>query len=719
MPRKRTRKYIPIAWKKKRRKLMIFFGLFVLLGSITLILAVRENWFALGSDEAKKIVPETYSKPVVVSVGKKTLSILPIAGNDVKMVKKDVRYVFEGAYENTDVVQSIYPYKIKEELIFWGKGHPLEFRYKLGNVDKFIVKKDEKGNIKFYDKQTYEKSGELSKIFTIPTPFIEDKVGERSFVDVESRIEGDLLIITVNSDWLKQAVYPVILDPTIEINVLNVYSHPSQGQNWEVEFVTKGKADLKIIPQDQATIDDDEFIGLYCDQNIHEPIILTGDIIYYQNWECSGVGKVIHKTLKAGHHILKFEFSGVEGYAEDWAYNAPVAWYPSSGWTYRRTLHLDHTLVSGTANLSSFPALISFTDTALKASVSGGHVNNENGYDIIFTSSDGTTKLDHEIEKYTGSTGEIIMWARIPILTYANDTEIYIYYGNSSISTSQEAAAAVWDSNYLGVWHLKEDPTGTAPQMIESNNGNSLTATSLVAGDQLACQVDGGLSFNGSSKYATTGNKNVTVQNLSQYTISAWLYTGTLGARKTAWEELNNGTGSRLKFAIDLATAIGKTGTNTYFFFGGRVADADSFTNFAVNDSVAVALSTWYYVVAVFDSVNDVHHVMVNGTDVTNALAKAAIANTVTSQNPRMAARPGTAAEWWNGRIDEMRVSNTMRAVDWSKTEYNNYANQGTGSGKFIRDLGTEQVISIINIKGSTRIKGGTRLNLEDTGEKI
>lgn len=442
-----------------------------------------------------------------------------------------------------------------------------------------------------------------------------------------------------------------------------------------MEFATKGKADLKIIPQDQATIDDDEFIGLYCDENIHEPIILTGDIIYYQNWECNGVGRVIHKTLKAGHHTLKFEFSGAESYTEDWAHNASVVWYSSSDWTYRRTLHLDHALVSGTANLFSFPVLISFTDTALKASVSGGHINSENGYDIIFTSSDGTTKLNHEIEKYTGSTGEIVMWAEIPILTYADDTQIYIYYGNTSISTSQEAAAAVWDSNYLGVWHLKEDPTDTAPQMIESNNGNSLTTTSLVAGDQLACQIGGGLSLDGATKYATTNNKNVTAQNLTQYTISAWLYAGTLGVKETAWEELRNGAATtRLKLGIDLATNIGETGTNTYFFLSGRVLDADSYTYLAVNNSVAVALSTRYYVVAVFDSVNDINHLMVNGTDVTKSLVKTAFSDTVTSQNPRMAARSGTPAsfEFWSGRIDEMHISNTMRAVDWPKTEYNN-----------------------------------------------
>jgi len=323
MPKRKTTRRIPVAWKRKRRKLMIFFGIFVLFGSIILILAVRGNWFALGSDEAKKVIPQFYNQSLEVSVGNKKLTVTPMAGNSVKVTQKDIRYIYEGAYKNTDVIQTNYPYKIKEELIFYALGHPLEFRYKLGNLENFIVEKDREGNIIFYDRQKAKGQTELSRIFTIPAPFIEDKITKRSFTAVKTEIQGDILVISIDPAWMEKATYPVILDPTIEINVLNVYSHPSQGENWEVEFTTKGKADLKIIPADQATINDDEFISLSCDGNMHQPDILANDVLYYKEWECNGIGKVIHKTLKAGHHTLKFEFSGVEGYAEDWAYNNP------------------------------------------------------------------------------------------------------------------------------------------------------------------------------------------------------------------------------------------------------------------------------------------------------------------------------------------------------------------------------------------------------------
>jgi len=110
-----------------------------------------------------------------------------------------------------------------------------------------------------------------------------------------------------------------------ELTILTVYSHPEQGEDWEVEFTTVGRADLKIIPDDQATIDDDEFVGLYCNGEERIPEILPGDIIYYSNWEClprqsgaeagAGIGKVVHYTLVAGYHTLHFEFGDQVAYA--------------------------------------------------------------------------------------------------------------------------------------------------------------------------------------------------------------------------------------------------------------------------------------------------------------------------------------------------------------------------------------------------------------------
>jgi len=137
-------------------------------------------------------------------------------------------------------------------------------------------------------------------------------------------------------------------------------------------------------------------------------------------------------------------------------------------YSYRKSITIQSSQVSGTADHSNFPVLVNLTNGKLRHIDSGGHVTNTNGYDIIFRASDETTQLDHEIEEYDSSTGTVVAWVRIPTLSYDTNTVIYMYYGNTCISTSQENVTGVWDSNYLGVWHLKESGDGTVDEFKDS-----------------------------------------------------------------------------------------------------------------------------------------------------------------------------------------------------------------------------------------------------------
>lgn len=109
-------------------------------------------------------------------------------------------------------------------------------------------------------------------------------------------------------------------DPTygVDITILNVHSHPQAGDNWTVSFETKGTADLTIIPDDQATIDDLNFVSLNCGEE-RTPQILANDIISYPNWSCQEQGQIIHLVNVAAPHTLKFQFGNKIAYA----YNNP------------------------------------------------------------------------------------------------------------------------------------------------------------------------------------------------------------------------------------------------------------------------------------------------------------------------------------------------------------------------------------------------------------
>jgi hypothetical protein len=160
-------------------------------------------------------------------------------------------------------------------------------------------------------------------------------------------------------------------------------------------------------------------------------------------------------------------------------------WYNPS-WTNRKAVTVDHTKVSGGASLANFAVLFSTTDANLKTVANGGKVGKSDGSDILFTAGDGTTKLDHELERYNASTGEVLAWVRIPSLSNATDTALYIYYGNAA-AANQQNPTGVWDSSYKGIWHLSNGTVLNAgDSTANANNGSIIGAGAGAASPRAA-----------------------------------------------------------------------------------------------------------------------------------------------------------------------------------------------------------------------------------------
>ena len=132
------------------------------------------------------------------------------------------------------------------------------------------------------------------------------------------------------------------------------------------------------------------------------------------------------------------------------------------GWQYRKKITIDHTKVNG--NLENFPVLISLTDNDLRDKAQN------DGDDILFMDGPGTAnRRYHEIEYYQDTNGELIAWVNIPNLSSSEDTVIYMYYGNNGCN-SQDYPERVWDPDYVAVYHLG----GSSYIDIEDSTFNNL-----------------------------------------------------------------------------------------------------------------------------------------------------------------------------------------------------------------------------------------------------
>lgn len=126
-------------------------------------------------------------------------------------------------------------------------------------------------------------------------------------------------------------------------------------------------------------------------------------------------------------------------------------------WPFRQSVTISGSL-AGT-NLNNFPVLVAITNAANPIFA----LARSDGADILFTSQDDLTeKLPHEIEYFSAVPGSeaLYAWVRVPELKPGIDTTLFLYYGKPD-SEPQAAPKAVWDDDFLSVYHMREG-TGTA-----------------------------------------------------------------------------------------------------------------------------------------------------------------------------------------------------------------------------------------------------------------
>jgi len=384
-------------------------------------------------------------------------------------------------------------------------------------------------------------------------------------------------------------------------------------------------------------------------------------------------------------------YAGINNAAETYAFMAfgdgvadnPCStggsWWNST-WGRRRRIVFNN---SGQAeNLDDFPVLVKLDSSRID------YARTQNaGQDLRFVDSDNQTVLAHEIEKWDEA-GTSYVWVKVPRINASSSGDfIYMYYDNSGASDGQNASG-VWSNGYGGVWHLKEDPAGPPPQFLDSTaNPNDGTAQNSPV--QAAGQIDGSLSFDGTSDRNVNVPHNATLQFPTNMTVSGWARTTNADGQARLIVAKWNSTGSARNYWL------GKPDASFFRFYVDATQNVGISLGL-INDGL------WHHVVGVADAAAGLLRLYVDGTQRATA-AYGGTSQTGTSVL-QIGNNPDSTAQNWNGGIDEVRVANVARTAAWIRAQHLSMADAFV---TFHSEVGACQLRSI-GSKGNSFYGAGT-----------
>jgi hypothetical protein len=331
----------------------------------------------------------------------------------------------------------------------------------------------------------------------------------------------------------------------------------------------------------------------------------------------------------------------------------------------RKKITIDDAKYTGSDDLINFSFLLRIDNDADLKKAPAGKVQSANGWDIRFTSSDGVTMLPQQVESYDSSTGSILVWILIPRIYGAQNTDIYMYYGDVNYASSNPSIPAVFGSEYIGVYHLG---SGTGRSLFElydatgkGNDGVNNGTTNFAGG-----KIGAASNFNGTNKYITLPNESqFDIPNNGKLTLSGWV---NIASYPTTYTKFIDKKGTNTSWSL-------QRNNNTNGIEMYQDYQSPEFCS-AINSGGITAGSGWHYLVATYD--HEVNNMTVYIDGSAAASSKNVPANQVLQNNNnqvRIGADAGTAANFFNGYIDEVRIQNVARTADWIKFEYDNMNN--------------------------------------------
>lgn len=350
-----------------------------------------------------------------------------------------------------------------------------------------------------------------------------------------------------------------------------------------------------------------------------------------------------------------------------------MAWL--SNWAKRIEITIADTNVD--SNLTDFPILVYLSTSSGTGAADVSAVFDELGSDanrkkIAVTSSDGTTQLYVEIERWDDANEKAWLWVKVPSILATGGATLYLYYDSTKADNTtyigditDAVAQNVWDSNFVFVCHMAQDPNGDASNALKDSTSNAIHATpngSMTSADLVDAVIGKGIDFDGSDDYLSTASANDALNITTTLTLECiFKPNSTLDSSLTDSIGLLSRQHKPTQNQDSYSLLINPNGQLQLGTYGGNIQGTiASWSN-----------ASWHYVAGTYNSTGLVGDLFANG--VKETLTTDNYDTMAGATNSLVIAHLDTAAQIFPGKIDEVRISNIIRPDAWIKaTHYSN-----------------------------------------------
>jgi hypothetical protein len=332
-------------------------------------------------------------------------------------------------------------------------------------------------------------------------------------------------------------------------------------------------------------------------------------------------------------------------------YNGLDSWWDSN-WNNRKKLIFNNS--GQTEDLIEFPILVNLSSSNfdyLKAK--------NDGTDLRFIDEDGSSELIYHIEEWNAA-GYSQIWVNVTNITGSSDTDyIWMYYNNSAAIDNQDVEST-YNANYTGVWHLNE--TGTGTRYDSTKLANHGTPGGYEGDEATAGKISGADDFDNGGTGDSLNCGIDAIADAPYHTISAWLNM-----------DLTTGDANNLIISHEDFAAPQK-GIGLYI----QKSDGaiGKWLNSAYQYSSTNLLTTGEWA---FAAIRGYQHLSAGYVEV--SMNGGAWENIFSGDTSTLAIISGATlyfGKWLgpgptrdaNGIVDEVKISNVARSLDWIRAQY-------------------------------------------------